>query len=61
MPMEIGSCPRLIMEWSRSVFPPGVMLRLGGGVSIITAKGHRLRARVIRLMVMRGRRRSPAA
>jgi hypothetical protein len=59
--MEIGSCPRIIMEGSRSVFPPAVMLRLGGGVSIITAKGHRLRALVIRMKVMRGRRRSLAA
>ena len=61
MPMEIGSCPHIIMELSRSVFPPDVMIRLGGRVSIITAKGHRLRALVIHMMVMRGRRRSPAA
>jgi hypothetical protein len=59
--MEIGSCPRHIMEWGRSVFPPDVMLRLGGGVSIITAKGHRMIALVIRMMGRRGRRRSMAA
>lgn len=59
--MEIGSCPCIIMEWSRSVLPPDVMIRLGGGVSIITAKWHRLRVLVIHMMVMRGRRRSPAA